>query len=89
MSKEFETKKQQAEGATEETKKSGTRPNLALGISLGMLFGISLGSAMDNLALGLALGTGFGCSIGLILERRNGQNGADAEEKDEEIKEGE
>lgn len=88
MSKEIEEKKE-VEATTPETKKSGVRPNLALGISLGMLFGISIGSAMDNLALGMALGTGFGCSIGLILERRNGQNGADAAEKDEEMKNGE
>lgn len=89
MSKEFEVKEKDVEEATPEKKKTDARPNLALGLSLGMLFGLSIGSAMGNLALGIAIGTGFGCSIGLILERRNGQSGTDAIEKDEEMKEGE
>ena len=44
---------------------------LALGISLGMLLGISLGSLYDNMGIGLAIGSSFGISIGSILNAKN------------------
>ena len=89
MSKEFEVKEKNAEGATPEEKKTGARPNLAMGLSLGMLFGLSIGSAMGNLALGIAIGTGFGCSLGLLFEKRNPQDVADEESENEDMSKGE
>jgi len=43
---------------------------LALGISLGMIFGISIGSALEQPALGISLGMLFGTAYGLIMNRK-------------------
>lgn len=44
---------------------------LALGISLGMIFGISIGSALEQPALGISMGILFGTAYGLLMNRKN------------------
>lgn len=43
---------------------------LALGISLGMIFGISVGSVLEQPAIGISLGILLGTAFGLIMNRK-------------------
>ena len=69
-----------------EEEKNGQKNYLALGVSLGMLFGISIGSAMDNLGAGMAIGTGFGTSLGLIFQKKAAGEGDNAQKDDQQEK---
>lgn len=45
---------------------------LSLGISLGMLFGISVGKVIfGNIAIGISISTLIGVAIGLYLENKD------------------
>lgn len=43
---------------------------LALGISLGMIFGISVGSVLEQPAIGISLGILLGTAFGVIMNRK-------------------
>ena len=67
-----------------EEKKEGTSYNyMALGISLGMLLGISFGTLYDKLALGISVGTSFGISLGLIFNSKNSKGDKEESQKND------
>ena len=52
---------------TPKRKKRAPKDRLALGISLGMLFGTAVGSIDDDIALWIPIGVMFGVVFGLIF----------------------
>lgn len=52
---------------TPDHKEGETKDRLALGISLGMLFGTAIGSINDNIELWLPMGMMFGTALGIIF----------------------
>lgn len=60
-----------------EDKKSNHR--LAVGIGLGLPFGVVLGMLLDNPGMGIALGLIFGICYGVIGWRGGDDEGEDAE----------
>ncbi len=48
-------------------KKGKSKDRLALGISLGMLFGTAIGSINDNIEFWLPMGMMFGTALGIIF----------------------
>lgn len=49
------------------TDKGKPKDRLALGISLGMMFGTVIGSINDNIELWLPMGVMFGTALGIIF----------------------
>jgi hypothetical protein len=47
--------------------KGKPKDRLALGISLGMMFGTAIGSINDNIELWLPMGVMFGTALGIIF----------------------
>lgn len=54
---------------TPKRKKRAPKDRLALGISLGMLFGTAVGSIDDDIALWIPIGVMFGVVFGLIEDK--------------------
>jgi xanthine/uracil permease len=40
---------------------------LSMGTGIGIIFGVSLGTAFDNIGLGISLGISFGAGIGIVF----------------------
>ena len=49
-----------------------------MGTGIGIIFGVSLGTAFDNIGLGISLGISFGAGLGIVfwsvLKKRNSNN---------------
>ena len=40
---------------------------LSMGTGIGIIFGVSLGTAFDNIGLGISLGISFGAGLGILF----------------------
>ena len=40
---------------------------LSMGTGIGIIFGVSLGTAFDNIGLGISLGISFGAGLGIVF----------------------
>lgn len=67
--KRFELEADSDENTGTEEGKTGHN-NLAIGISLGMVFGVSVGNLMGQLAFGISFGMLIGLAIGVAMDRK-------------------
>lgn len=72
----------------QEYERTGKHPEgyyISTGIALGLVLGIPFGLALDNVALGPAIGLPIGLAIGSSLEKRNADKLRPRNEREERV----